>query len=202
MTREEAINSLIRLRQQQKDKSEIHKALGMAIDSLAYQAELPAGLDEAAEKYSHANMYDGWDYERIYNAFKAGAEYGMNQMFTIKYDNEPLDSAARKTFEKWIPMEILEYNGFQMPLYNQGALIMMFEAGAKWQAEQDKEIIEVAEDHAMLAGRIQMKEEMMKEAVEYGISHTRYLCIPRSHQRKLGLNPGDKVKILIVKEDG
>jgi hypothetical protein len=37
-----------------------------------------------------------------------------------------------------------------------------FKAGAKWQKKQDQETIELAEDHAMLAGMEKMKEEMMK----------------------------------------
>jgi len=36
-----------------------------------------------------------------------------------------------------------------------------FIAGAKWQEEQDQSTIELAEDHAMLAGMEKMKEEMM-----------------------------------------
>ena len=39
---------------------------------------------------------------------------------------------------------------------------------AEWQKKQDQETIELAEDHAMMAGRMQMKEEMMKEYVDIG----------------------------------
>lgn len=38
----------------------------------------------------------------------------------------------------------------------------LIKAGAQWQKEQDKETIELAEDHAMLAGMERMKEQMMK----------------------------------------
>ena len=41
-----------------------------------------------------------------------------------------------------------------------------FKAGAKWQEKQDQETIELAEDHAMLAGKMQMKEEMEKRWLE------------------------------------
>ena len=37
-----------------------------------------------------------------------------------------------------------------------------FKAGAKWQEKEDQSIIELAEDHAMLAGMEKMKEQMMK----------------------------------------
>lgn len=36
-----------------------------------------------------------------------------------------------------------------------------FKAGAKWQEKQDQSTIELAEDHAMLAGMEKMKEQMM-----------------------------------------
>ena len=41
-------------------------------------------------------------------------------------------------------------------------VVPAFIHGAKWQEMQDQETIELAEDHAMLAGRMQMKEEMEK----------------------------------------
>ena len=90
MTREEAINKLIRIRQLQGGKSEAHEALGMAINALAYQAELPEGLEEAAEKYRR-NSYntslipptDGptpnYGYSVI-DTFKAGAKWDRAKM--------------------------------------------------------------------------------------------------------------------------
>lgn len=41
------------------------------------------------------------------------------------------------------------------------AIKASFKAGAKWQEKQDQKTIELAEDHAMLAGMEKMKEEMM-----------------------------------------
>lgn len=41
-----------------------------------------------------------------------------------------------------------------------------FYRGANWQREQDQSTIELAEDHAMLAGMEKMKEEMMANATE------------------------------------
>lgn len=82
-----------------------------------------------------------------------------------------------------------------------------FIAGAAWQKQKDQETIELAEDHAMLAGMNKMKEEMMKDAVEaevfidyninfgYG-SLTANIDLDEQH-----LKEGDKVKIIIVKED-
>jgi len=42
-----------------------------------------------------------------------------------------------------------------------------FKAGADWQKQQDQETIELAEDHAMMAGRMQMKEEIERDNYLY-----------------------------------
>ena len=93
--------------------------------------------------------------------------------------------------------------------------IAIFIAGAKWQAEQDQETIELAEDHAYLAGAVNEREKMMKEAVEgritnaggefgydvatfrYDDNHTYTVLLPHNERRK----HGDKVRIIIVKEE-
>lgn len=81
---------------------------------------------------------------------------------------------------------------------------------AEWQKQKDQEIIELAEDHAMLAGMNKMKEEMMKDAVEgaiYGNIRNQeeepYEIYAESDNLPLNgkFKMGDKVKIIIVKED-
>jgi len=42
-----------------------------------------------------------------------------------------------------------------------------FKAGAKWQKAKDQSTIELAEDHAMLAGMEMKKEEMINAAIEW-----------------------------------
>lgn len=86
--------------------------------------------------------------------------------------------------------------------------------GANWQKEQDQSTIELAEDHAMLAGMEKMKEEMMTKSIEAVVSQVPcsneiILYNPSSVDRyylpqemnKLGLNKGDKVKLIIIKDD-
>ena len=84
-----------------------------------------------------------------------------------------------------------------------------FIAGAKWQKEQDKSTIELAEDHAMLAGMEKMKEQMMKDAIEAEIINwasmfTSIKVIEPERAEtmiKEKFDIGDKVKLIIVKED-
>lgn len=76
---------------------------------------------------------------------------------------------------------------------------------AEWQKQKDQETIELAEDHAMLAGMNKMKEEMMENAV-YGYVA---LCHDYPYRRSLvaiadgliNFEYAEKVKIIIVKEE-
>ena len=108
-----------------------------------HEPSLPSNLDEAAIDIVNDAIdsndttivkYDGL----LRYLVKAGAEWMQNKMFSLRFENEPLDSAARNVFKEWIPMEVLTIDGIDggIPLYNQGALIMMFDAGAKWMARQ------------------------------------------------------------------
>lgn len=81
-----------------------------------------------------------------------------------------------------------------------------FIAGAKWQAEQDQETIELAEDHAYFAGSVNEREKMMKEAVEEEVldfsssleAHP-HVNIPLDNKK---FRSGDKVRIIVLpKED-
>ena len=85
-----------------------------------------------------------------------------------------------------------------------------FIAGANWQKQHDAELIEIAYNDGITIGMTKQKEQMMKAAVEGEI------CIPNvwvEHKegkelvaraeisKELGFKFGDKVRIIIVKED-
>jgi len=79
---------------------------------------------------------------------------------------------------------------------------------AKWQKEQDQSTIELAEDHAMLAGMEKMKEQMMKNATEatVHIEAGNYPYIPQmelyDYDKDVPLaKEGDKYKVILIKED-
>lgn len=69
---------------------------------------------------------------------------------------------------------------------------------AEWQKKKDQETIELAEDHAMLAGMNRMKEEMMGNAVEctWGSQATSSFMSDFPN-----IECGDKVKIIICKTE-
>lgn len=80
-----------------------------------------------------------------------------------------------------------------------------FISGAEWQKKKDQETIELAEDHAMLAGMNKMKEEMMKDAVEgrvqCGYGDGNKLSIKAMLPQDSDLKYADKVKVLILKTE-
>ena len=69
---------------------------------------------------------------------------------------------------------------------------------AKWQKQQDQSTIELAEDHAMLAGMEKMKQQMIAKAAETTFN----VSLPSSLYDKLwikGCKEGDK--LLVIKKD-
>ena len=74
-----------------------------------------------------------------------------------------------------------------------------FKKGAKWQEKKDQEIIETAIHHAYHNGRLEMKEQLIKEAVD-GIAR------PDDNEiwcdlSTLNFKDGDKCKVVLIKED-
>lgn len=53
-------------------------------------------------------------------------------------------------------------------------MISFFIAGAQWQKEQDQSTIELAEDHAMLAGMEKMKQEIIDKAMVWLTSNMKW----------------------------
>lgn len=73
---------------------------------------------------------------------------------------------------------------------------------AEWQKKQDQKTIELAEDHAMLAGMNKMEQQMMEKGYEAFISaHNTIPVLPMKDVSDLGLDYGDKVRVIVIKED-
>jgi hypothetical protein len=79
-----------------------------------------------------------------------------------------------------------------------------FYRGANWQKTKDQSIIELAEDHAMLAGMEKMKEQMMVKAVDVTIAipyPNGYGGYTQLVDSKEALPFGDNIKFLVIKEE-
>ena len=77
-----------------------------------------------------------------------------------------------------------------------------------WQKMQDQETIELAEDHAMLAGMEKMKEQMRAKAidVEVKVDAGNYPYIPQMELYDYDKDEplakqGDKYNVILIKED-
>lgn len=132
---------------------------------------------------------------------KGFAKYGEMRPNVSSETPNDLEEAA----QKFADME------YMVGDVDRSALYKGFWHGAKWQAEQDKETIELAEDHAYLAGAVNEREQMMKDAVEwdYTLEDGRIEfegdplpCLnPILNLPYPKFKPEQKVKLIIVKED-
>jgi len=94
--------------------------------------------------------------------------------------SEDLEEAANKYGTKKHPMTTI---GANESAYD-------FKAGANWQKAKDQETIELAEDHAMLAGMEKMREKMITAAIEWirrnvDIYNSRWVSVFREAMNKV-----------------
>lgn len=125
------------------------------------------------------------------------AEWGMEQASGSSEIPNGLEEAAEKYAYEGMPDEMKSY---VKPVGDE--VIKNFIAGAKWQAEQLLKSSPLPEDTVLYnKGVEEGKRLMMEEAVEgeYGyFSNASKTILPSG---KLNLKEGDKVRIIIVKED-
>lgn len=149
-------------------------------------------------------------------------EEAYNEVLAIldSVQEEPVSEDLEEASKEWLKpqldkscadygevkmMELTHFDGY--------AMLDAIEFGAKWQKEQDQSTIELAEDHAMLAGMEKMKEQMMAKGVD-GVVHHFEKCevasihyndptgVPMSYfMSSKGFLTGDKVKIVVIKKD-
>lgn len=73
---------------------------------------------------------------------------------------------------------------------------------AAWQKKQDDELLIIAHFDGVQSGKEAERMEMMKQAVEIKINRdTLYALKPLIHERYLDYKIGDKVKLIILKDD-
>lgn len=137
----------------------------------------------------------------------------------IDSDNIYLDYADRicTTLEKFIDslqeepvsedLEEAAHEYADLRQSNYETAFYAFMSGSKWQKAKDQETIELAEDHAMLAGMEKMKEQMMKDAVGgYVIEDIEegngdFLLSADYLPASMGLKDRQKVKVIIIKDE-
>ena len=76
-----------------------------------------------------------------------------------------------------------------------------FYRGSNWQKAKDQSTIELAEDHAMLAGMEKMKEEMMSKAIDGEVGYWNLHGLSVNVELPSTVEEGDKVKVIVIKEE-
>ena len=151
-------------------------------------------LEELADAMYYAAQYLTTDASRLHKAMDKYHQFIINEY----HKEEPVSKDLEKAAKHYLYSNIL-YDDVYVGNPTEKDCIEMFKAGAKWQKQQDQSTIELAEDHAMLAGMNIMEQQMMTKAVD-GIARpydNEIWCILDS----FNLKDGDKVKVILIKED-
>ena len=153
-------------------------------------------LEEASKNYALNNT--PWDdcKDEIQESFKAGAQWQKEKNESTTEDlGEYINELSK-----------------QFPEVSFAKLSRIAVRVAKWQKQQDQSTIELAEDHAMLAGMEKMKEQMMAKTKSGTVQKDNqvilddgtYIDLDPSMQLKpsfVGLKEGDRIKVIVIKED-
>jgi len=137
-----------------------------------------------------------------------------------KHVPNDLEEAVRK-YQEGVPVDTtIHYCGADEDVYFANHIVDAFIAGAKWQKEQmmkdgnvilSEEDFDAEKEKSVEWGYSLCKEQMMKEAIHYVVqddldSHGASYNIPFirigiAALKPKGIGVGDKVRIIIVKED-
>ena len=144
-------------------------------------------------------------------------ENASHGAFALTQDE--IDFYHKKEFPEWLEKEVDRwrhehfhgkrdeyFSGEYLERESQMDLALHF---VEWQRKQDQELIELAEDHAMLAGMNKMKQEMMEKAIYYiaqpdiatGNIQIPFIRIGYTALSRYGIRVGDKVKVIVIPEE-
>jgi hypothetical protein len=145
--------------EQDKGKLIAYKSILSFIDSLQ---EEPVSIDFEQE---------------LYNYFGQVKDFTLGMRIAKRFYD--MGRKHQEPVSEELEAEIIRYIGYPQEVDEDVSTTMIRKAArhfANWQKQQDQSTIELAEDHAMLAGMEKMKEQMMKDAVEWLKTHSQF-CI-------------------------
>ena len=156
------------------------------------------------ESVSYNNEQKGFDQEYLQScidkASKSWKGVDVDKFMDEVRGREPVCEELEKELDEFLKDHVFG------KLINRNAGLALARHFAEWQSKQDKETIELAEDHAYLAGAVNEREKMMKEAVECRVDSK---IVGHGHMEP-GIeidffhgefNVGDKVRVIIIKKD-
>lgn len=163
-----------------------YDALLNTIDSL--QQEQPIGEEYAIEIGKHTHT------------LRVGSQSDIDNLIRQEKQEQP-EVDLEEEIQTYIKKMGFGYGGWVDGLEDED-LRTLARHFAEWQKEQDKKTIELAEEHAYFAGGINEREKMMEGAVEGEVENATFgIVYLRKNLVNEGYSTGDKVKIIIVKEE-
>lgn len=178
--------------------------LGKTVNNMDKVKKIRAKIDRMLDDICEADGYVQKKDEPRYDALAEVLDF----LDTLSEEPDKSLEEAAEEYEKEHTYQRYDGGGLT-PEYN-ATLAEAFVAGAEWQEKRNEETIKTAEDHAFLAGADWQKEQMMKEAVEVKVQTSPLngplgisaYCsnFPHTHQF-YNCKDGDKVKLIIVKDD-
>ena len=120
----------------------------------------------------------------------------------IEYERQRTEEAEITNNLKEEYKDYVENDPVYSKLVNRNTGLGIARHFAEWQKKQDQETIELAEDHAMLAGMNKMEQQMMEKAYDTVMQFDELddLVPTFENMQKFGFKVGDKVKVIILKE--
>ena len=161
---------------------------------------VPNDLEEAAKQYVSNIAYCDEDVElakeQSKRDFIAGAKWQKEHSFTHHETNESLEEAVTHQMEDDGDVDDFIRKGLDK------TVLKYAQIGAEWQKQHDAELIEIAYNDGITIGMTKQKEQMMKEAVEGVVTYDNFgNNVVRAGVFNNGFEIGDKVRIIIVKEE-
>lgn len=170
-------------------------------------------LEEAAHSYVDTTIecFDSEGNSCCYPAFIAGAQWQKKHLFDNRIKDCNNITEEQYNLESDFLDDFIDKHD-RMPTFLDAIV-----HGMKLQKEREQSTIELAEDHAMLAGMDKMRQEMMKNVVLEtkvmkdsdgdGIDtpYEEWLTLEDTEipfiPDDIGLKDGDKVKLIIIREE-
>lgn len=173
----------------------------------AIKNEIQRRISQFESKYP-VDLGGYWNDEES-DAYACAEEYKRFIQFIDSIPEEPVSEDLEEEVKKWKNhyINVLDHN-LKIDLMDIEIVARHF---AEWQKQKDKQLVgatqKISHQHGYDEGRIDMREEMMKDAVNtiiindwtYG-KDPDHAIIPAIHQRIDGFKVGDKVKIIIIKD--
>lgn len=193
MTKEEAINYLQQLYPNGGhcwlDKQRI-EAIGMAVEALK-EEPVSDDFEKIVEEIAEPTILNAYGTKELARR--------LRNTICCTSVSEDLEEAADNALNNVLNTH---------EIVNVRSCLEMFKFGAKWQEEQDQSTIELAEDHAMLAGMEKMKEQMMAKAIDATVTDIRTYKKENEIDFTIMLEKGivpyeleDELKVIVIKED-